>query len=148
MTERHPPADDDMELSVIGWAATSPDARELFFEELRRRDFWCPPRRALFTETRRLWRSGLLDHGFEVRGTDVVHVWRGLAETWRVELEAIVESGDVAIYFPQRGRAAVERLRMLTKQRAILAAAERVLTGELLSESLLEYLLADEGASA
>lgn len=142
------PADADLERQVLGWIAEDPDARSLFFEELERRDFWELTHRGLFTVLRAAWRKGVLAHRYEIRGTHCVHAWDGLTELDRAELNEILESGDVRIYFVHAGRGAVTQLREFTKQRGILAAAERVLAGERIADPVLEYLLRDESASA
>lgn len=135
------PPDVDAERCALAWVAEDGGARALLFGELDRRDFWEPSHRDLFVALRDLHQADRLVHGYEIRGLDVVHVWHGLSEPRRAELTAIVESGDVPIYFPSRGRAVVERLTRLTRDRLLLATAEAVGRGEEVPDGIVRFVL-------
>jgi hypothetical protein len=136
----------ELERYALAWSAVGSDAREAFFgtDGLERRDFSDFELRGLFTRVRALWRDGRFQHGYEIRGTRLAHTWGAdLAESDRVALERLAESRDVPIFLPPMAETVIEQLRRLTKERAVLAAAEQILAGAGgdLSDDLLEWLL-------
>lgn len=138
------PADLDLERRVVGWCAIDSDARVGYFDALWPSDFHDPVMRGLFLALRTAWRSGVLEHGIEIRNGAVVQTWSGVSEELRAELEALVESGEIGIWLPggdraADGRPAVDRLRRLTRLRAVLAAASMIRSGR--SDELTDDLL-------
>jgi hypothetical protein len=96
--------------------------------------------RHLFLEIRERHHAGTWEHGIDVRGLDVVHTFGTLPEHDRAELARLVDEA-APIY---NLSAAIAELHHALRARAIVEAAHRVYAGELLSASLVAWLLTEE----